>query len=163
MPFRYLSLPLSTTHLTYGMCQSLLQKTISRIQHWSSRMLSFVARKQLIDTILLGLQSFWCATFVLPRRILDAITKACRFGVDMPGGVASLWFDGRWFVGLTNLEDSILRRCSGGIKCGLKLLWKAQSVGSSLWATWVQEYYLKHYAIWTVQIRPGQSGTGANF
>src|SRR4051812_36126460 len=49
LPFRYLGIPLTSRKLLVGHCLLLVEKFVSRIKHWSSRLLSLAGRKHAID------------------------------------------------------------------------------------------------------------------
>ncbi|XP_050222539.1 uncharacterized protein LOC126672629 [Mercurialis annua] len=59
-PVKYLGLPLITTRLTKDHCESLIQRITSRVNSWSSKSLSYVGRLQLINSVLLSMQVYWC-------------------------------------------------------------------------------------------------------
>ena len=58
-------------------CDPLVDKIIARIKSWTSKFLSYVGRLQLIQSILFSLQNFWCKNFLLPKGVLNKITKLC--------------------------------------------------------------------------------------
>jgi len=62
LPFRYLGIPLSSKKLSVIQCQPLVKKIICRIEKWSSKLLSYIGRLQLIKSVLFGVQA--CRVFL---------------------------------------------------------------------------------------------------
>ena len=77
LPVRYLGVPLITRRLGAKDCDTLVDKITARIKSWSSKLLSFAGRLKLIQSILFSLQNFWCRNFLLPKGVLNKITKLC--------------------------------------------------------------------------------------
>lgn len=48
----------------------LVDKILRRIQSWANKMLSFGGREQLIKSLLISTQVFWCSIFRLPQKVL---------------------------------------------------------------------------------------------
>lgn len=59
LPFRYLQVPICANKVSDGKCEALIDKMIARIRIWSSRNLSYSARVQLINSVLLSLHVYW--------------------------------------------------------------------------------------------------------
>jgi hypothetical protein len=78
LPFKYLGVPLSSKKLTVIQWQPLVKKIISRIENWSSKLLSYAGRMQLIKSVLFGVQTYWSQVFALPQKVLKLIQTACR-------------------------------------------------------------------------------------
>lgn len=58
LPFRYLGVPISTKKLSAAECEELTDKITSRIKCWGSRNLSYTARVQLINSVLMSLYTY---------------------------------------------------------------------------------------------------------
>ncbi|XP_074299536.1 uncharacterized protein LOC141630660 [Silene latifolia] len=67
-PFRYLGLPLATSKLKISMFDSLVTKIQKCIHHWSSQALSYAGRAQLLNSVIFGLDNFWCSSLLLPKE-----------------------------------------------------------------------------------------------
>ncbi|XP_048498172.1 uncharacterized protein LOC125496687 [Beta vulgaris subsp. vulgaris] len=78
LPFRYLGVPISTRKLKAKDCQAMIEKMTSRIRLWSTRHLSFAARSQLINSVLMSMHVYWVQLFILPKSILKEINNICR-------------------------------------------------------------------------------------
>ncbi|XP_056688147.1 uncharacterized protein [Spinacia oleracea] len=78
LPFRYLGVPICSKKITVAQCEMLVDKMTARIKVWSSRNLSYTARMQLINVVLLSIHMYWSQIYVLPKSVLKEITKICR-------------------------------------------------------------------------------------
>ncbi|XP_074277796.1 uncharacterized protein LOC141601414 [Silene latifolia] len=74
-PFRYLGVPLSTSRIYVTMFDSLILKIKHVIQHWSTHFLTYAGRVQLINSVILGVETFWCSCILLPQKVLKKINK----------------------------------------------------------------------------------------
>jgi len=54
-----------------------VKKIICRIENWSTKLLSYVGRLQLIKSVLFGVQTYWSQVFVLPLKVLKLIQTTC--------------------------------------------------------------------------------------
>lgn len=59
MPFKYLDVPLSAKKLIINECMSLVEKTVARVRYWTSKLLSYSGRVQLIKSVLFEMQTYW--------------------------------------------------------------------------------------------------------
>ncbi|XP_074305219.1 uncharacterized protein LOC141640267 [Silene latifolia] len=78
LPCRYLGLPLNTGRNTIDMYGVLLTKIQHAIQHWSTNFLSYAGKVQLLNSVVFGLENFWCASGLLPKSIIKMINKMCK-------------------------------------------------------------------------------------
>lgn len=67
LPMRYLGVPLCTKKVNLQNCEPLLQQIKKRFSSWSAKALSFAGRLLLIKTVIAGVSTFWCSTFILPK------------------------------------------------------------------------------------------------
>ena len=77
LPVRYLGVSLVTRRLTDRDCLPLVEKIVGKINHWSSRFLSYAGRLQLLQTVVYSIQNFWCRQFLLPKSVLKKLNKLC--------------------------------------------------------------------------------------
>lgn len=77
LPIRYLGLPFTTKMLTLLDCQPLMDKVRTRLISWSSKILSYAGRLQLIRSVITSISNFWSSAFILPRSYLDTIEGMC--------------------------------------------------------------------------------------
>lgn len=145
LPVRYLGVPLCTKKLTLLNCERLLQHIKRKFSAWSSKALSFSGRLLLIKTVISGITTFWCSTFILPKACVKRINSLC--------GV---------FLWKGNIEDHHTTRVSwnevtkpkkeGGLEindlllwnkaCCLKLIWLLFFQAGSVWVAWFKEEVL---------------------
>ncbi|KAK9671865.1 hypothetical protein RND81_12G059700 [Saponaria officinalis] len=68
-PFRYLGVPLNASRVTVDMYAALMSKIIHHIQHWSVNLLTYAGKAQLINSVILGLLTYWCSNTLLPKAV----------------------------------------------------------------------------------------------
>ncbi|XP_062113724.1 uncharacterized protein LOC133824761 [Humulus lupulus] len=77
-PMSYLGVPLRPTKWRASDCEILIDKMRARLKGWASRHLSYAGRVQLINSVLLGIRSYWMNIFILPQKVVKAIDSLCR-------------------------------------------------------------------------------------
>ncbi|CAA7048424.1 unnamed protein product [Microthlaspi erraticum] len=77
LPVRYLGVPLCSKKLSIANCEMLIQQVKTRLTSWSSKSLSFAGRLLLIKTMIAGISTFWCSSFVLPKACIKRINSLC--------------------------------------------------------------------------------------
>ncbi|XP_019432517.1 PREDICTED: uncharacterized protein LOC109339516 [Lupinus angustifolius] len=70
LPFKYLGVPLDSKKLTINQCSPLIEKITLRLRHWSTRLLSYACRLQLIRSVMFSITNYWMQVFPLPKKIL---------------------------------------------------------------------------------------------
>ncbi|XP_056685917.1 uncharacterized protein [Spinacia oleracea] len=126
----------------------------ARIKIWSSRNLSYTARMQLVNYVLLSLHMYWTQIYVLPKSVLQDIVKICR---------AFLWSGHAYSSKPSSIawERICCDKQSGGLGFRDVLLWNIASIGKYVWALatkqdnvwikWVTSVYLKDGEWWDYQ------------
>ncbi|XP_074266717.1 uncharacterized protein LOC141589998 [Silene latifolia] len=152
-PFRYVGLPLATSKLKLSMYDSLITKIQKCIHHWSSHALSYAGRVQLLNSVLFGLDNYWCSSLLLPKEVIHHINKISKdFFWNIPAGTRRLVFKSwsaictPWTYGGFNIKDLL----SWNQALLLKWVWKLSLPDTGLWALWIKTYVLKQDSIWTV-------------
>ncbi|RAL47738.1 hypothetical protein DM860_012363 [Cuscuta australis] len=56
----------------------LITKITNKITAWSSRHFSYSARVRIINSVLVGVISFWSRIFILPQQVIRRVTAICR-------------------------------------------------------------------------------------
>ncbi|XP_050222198.1 uncharacterized protein LOC126672293 [Mercurialis annua] len=151
---RYLGLPLVTTRLLKTHCNELINRITYRVSSWSSKSLSYAGRIQLINSVLMSMQIYWCSVFLLPKAVIQGVEAVCRNflwnnqNTDRKGGLVS------W-------KKICCNKCFGGLgikymitwnKAALiKHIWGLISLKPSLWATWVNANKLKRLSFWGIE------------
>lgn len=60
LPVKYLGVPLSTKKMSLAQWQPLIEKMVARISSWTVNKLSYAGRIQLVQSVLFGIQAYWC-------------------------------------------------------------------------------------------------------
>ncbi|XP_074319512.1 uncharacterized protein LOC141656500 [Silene latifolia] len=66
-PFRYLGLPLNDGKLNKGMFADLINKVQKALQHWSTYKLSYAGKISLLNSVIFGMEQYWCSTLLIPK------------------------------------------------------------------------------------------------
>ncbi|XP_074297579.1 uncharacterized protein LOC141628319 [Silene latifolia] len=56
----------------------LIAKVQTVLNHWSTYKLSYAGKVSLINSVIFGLEQYWCSTLLIPKGVLKLITKFCR-------------------------------------------------------------------------------------
>lgn len=146
LPVRYLGIPLTSKQYTVADCEYLVDKMTSRIRSWYAKKLSYTARLQLVNSILMSISNYWSQTVIIPKKVLVQINAVCRSYLwhieadcNSPGNV-------NW--------DQVCRpKKEGGLGVRNLQLWNLAAVGKiawhistmqdSLWVRWVHGVYTK--------------------
>ncbi|XP_056688091.1 uncharacterized protein [Spinacia oleracea] len=154
LPFKYLGVPICSKKITTAQCDMLVDKMIARIKVWSSRNLSYSARMQLINSVLLSLHMYWAQVYVLPKQVLYEINKICR---------SFLWSGKAYNTKPSNisLAQSCCHKKEGGlgfrdvVKWNIALMgkyvWAVASKQDNVWIKWVNAVYVKDGVWWDYQ------------
>lgn len=78
LSFRFLGFPLTSQKLSVQHCIGLVDKVVWRIRHWSSRLLSFAGRIQMIKSVLFSTSNFWLQCFPIPKIVVNIVEAICR-------------------------------------------------------------------------------------
>jgi hypothetical protein len=153
-PVRYLGVPLISRRLLASDCSVLVDKITTRIDSWLSRHLSFAGRLQLINSILVSLQTFWARVFILPMKIVRLIEqKLNRFlwcGKDIKAKAKVSWVNvcfpkKEGGLGIKQLE--VWNRAAM-----MSHIWSLFTRAGSLWVAWVETIWLKGRSFWYIPI-----------
>lgn len=154
---KYLGVPLSYRKLTVPQFKPLIDRILGRIQHWTTKLLSYAGREQLIKSVITSMTSYWLQVFSLSKQVLEHIQRICR---------SFLWSgkDGNYRKSLVSWNQVCAPKSCGGLniislpewnKALLaKLLWKIQTKADTLWVRWIHSYYIKQQSIsdWTTPL-----------
>lgn len=77
LPFRYLGVPLNSRKLSVTNYEPLIHQVKSRFSSWSVKTFSFSGRLLLIKTVIVGITTFWCYVFILPKACINRINSLC--------------------------------------------------------------------------------------
>lgn len=73
LPFRYLGIPITSKKIFVSYCIGMVDRFVNKIRHWSSRLLSFTGRTQLIKSVLFALSNLYAMLVNFQR-----VEVACR-------------------------------------------------------------------------------------
>ncbi|KAK9668876.1 hypothetical protein RND81_13G093400 [Saponaria officinalis] len=100
--FRYLGLPLNSSRVAADMYGSLLQKIQHSVLHWTSKLLSYAGKVQLINSIIFGMETYWCSGVLIPKEHLS------------PLGRMRLWNQGATFLEQSTSTEIVMATRAGG-------------------------------------------------
>ncbi|CAK8537830.1 unnamed protein product [Lathyrus sativus] len=78
LPFKYLGVLLSSRKLNINHFLPLVEKIVVRIHHWSSRLLSYAGRIQLVKSVNAAMVQYWMQCLPLPKAMIRKIESICR-------------------------------------------------------------------------------------
>ncbi|XP_058726861.1 uncharacterized protein LOC131598262 [Vicia villosa] len=155
LPFKYLGVPLSSKKLTIPQCRPLVDKIVAKIKHWTSRLLSYAGRWQLIQSVLFAVTAYWMQVFPLPQGVMKQIEAICRSFLWSGTEVISKKAPIAW-------EQVCEPKNAGGLNITAlatwnkatmgKLLWNIQAKADKLWIKWLDTYYIKGQDLNTWQV-----------
>ncbi|RAL44518.1 hypothetical protein DM860_011795 [Cuscuta australis] len=151
LPFTYLGSPITTARLKRSECDALINKLTCRITAWRTRHFSYSARVRIINSVLMGITTFWSRIFILPRRVIKEIMAISR---NFLWGSSSNYTK----VPLVNWEEVCQKKKFGGLgimnalnwnhAAIMKLNWDVAGKKDVLWVKWIHSKYLKASDYW---------------
>ena len=66
LPIKYLCVPLISTRLKKSDCSDLILRITKRVQSWTSKILSYAGKLQLLQSVIMGIHNYWAGMFILP-------------------------------------------------------------------------------------------------
>lgn len=150
LPFRYLGIPLSSKKLTHIQCKPLVDKIVQRMNHWTTKSLSYTTRVLLIKSILSSMFNFWAQVFLFPKKLIKKLESLCRnflcLGSDEYTKVPPITWD---FMCMPRSCGGLyIRRIEEWNKAALyKQLWAITLKKERLWVKWIHNYYYMKYGV----------------
>nr|XP_021842391.1 uncharacterized protein LOC110782532 [Spinacia oleracea] len=153
LPFKYLGVPICAKRMSAAQCDVLVDRMISRIKVWSSRNFSYIAKMQLIKYVLLSLHMYWAQVFILPKLVLQNVTKVCT---------AFLWGGQAYSHKPSKIswDSSCCDKKYGGLGFRDVFKWNTASMGKYVWAIaskqdnvwikWAEFVAMSHYSVKSV-------------
>lgn len=77
LPVRYLGIPITSKKLNTHQYMPLIEKILHKMQYWTSKMLIYVGRVQLVKSISLAITQYWMFCLPLPRFVIRKIDSMC--------------------------------------------------------------------------------------
>ncbi|XP_019265755.1 PREDICTED: uncharacterized protein LOC109243301 [Nicotiana attenuata] len=119
LPFRYLGVPLASKKLSIIQCWPLVEKITQKINCWTSKLLSYTGRLQLIKSVLFGY-----GTSNITKKALVAWNRVCWPQVAGGLNVMNLYYWNKAAVA--------------------KHPWAVTMKKDSLWIRWVHTFYIRN-------------------
>ena len=144
-PFRYLGVSLHSKKLNTKDCRPMVNKIIGRVKFWSSRLLSYAGRIQLVRAQI----------FCLLTKFIKMVEDVSRSFVwtrqeGLSGKAVIVW------------SQMVLHYAKGGLNLRhtykwnkaalLKHLWNLARKKDNLWVKWVHSYYMKSLKVHNVRV-----------
>ncbi|CAA7053106.1 unnamed protein product [Microthlaspi erraticum] len=159
LPVRYLGVPLSSKKLSITNCEVLIQQVKARLTSWSSLSLSFARRLVLIKTVIAGISTFWCSSFILPKACIKRINSMCSFFL-WKGSLEGHHSARVSWETVTKTKEAgelgIRDLITWNKACCLKLIWLLFFQSGSVWVAWFKARILDGNLsnFWTVKPNP---------
>ncbi|XP_019237620.1 PREDICTED: uncharacterized protein LOC109217803 [Nicotiana attenuata] len=158
LPFKYLGVPLASKKLSNHQCWPLVEKITAKISCWTSKLLSYAGRLQLIKSVIFGMRSYWAQVFLLPKKISKMIEAVCRTflwtgQVDISRRALVAW--DRVCLPQTMGGLIVINLCNWNKAAIVKHLWAITKKKECLWIRWIHTYYdtmpIPKSAAWVVR------------
>ena len=75
LPFKYLGVPVTASKLSAMDCSLLVDKITKKISIWATKNTSYAGRVALINSVLMGIYSFWATIFIMPKKVIKEVRK----------------------------------------------------------------------------------------
>lgn len=145
LPVKYLGVPLTCKRLTITHYLPLIDKIVGRIKHWTSKLLSYADRIQLIQSVAFAISHYWIQCFPIPKYVLQKIDNICRMFLWTGKHENSRKSPIAWTTvckprsnGGLNITNLTIWNQTNLIKC----LWNICRKADNLWVQWIHTYYL---------------------
>ncbi|XP_074283905.1 uncharacterized protein LOC141608449 [Silene latifolia] len=152
-PFIYLGVPLNEGKLNKSMFADLLTKVQQTLHHWSTQTLSYAGKISLLNTVIFGLEQFWCSTLLIPKGVIKMITKFCRnFLWNTDEGTKKMVMK-IWVTCCKPVHEGgfNIKEVLAWNKCLIcKWIWDIDQNSDSSWAAWNYLYNIKTDSFWTM-------------
>ncbi|KAK9697730.1 hypothetical protein RND81_08G057100 [Saponaria officinalis] len=151
-PFRYLGAPFNTSRVTADMYNGLLSKIMTVIEHWSVNLLTYACKVQLLNSVIFGLNSYWCSSVLLSKLVVNQINKLCRNFFWSSDNRHKIVFKSWSSMCLPRDERGFdIREIFAWNKALLaKLIWNLDQKKEGIWVSWVHCYYFHRSNFWDV-------------
>ncbi|XP_058764404.1 uncharacterized protein LOC131637850 [Vicia villosa] len=160
LPFRYLGVPLTCKKLSVAYYLPLVEKILSRLHHWSTRMLSYAGRVQLVKAVGFAIANYWMQCYPIPKSVLQNIQVACRTFIWTGGTAPSRKFPISWNTICKPMDKgglNILNLEIWNTITMMKLLWGLNRKNDCLWVKWMHTYFLKGKELMSIEVTTNNS------
>ncbi|XP_074306347.1 uncharacterized protein LOC141641589 [Silene latifolia] len=125
----------------------------NKLQHWSTKSLTYAGKAQLLYAVIFCLENFWCSSMLLTQKVLKQINQLSRnFFWGIKEGERKLQFKSwkhicaPWSRGGFNIKNVQ----TWNIALMIHWIWKFSTDSTGLWVRWHKEYVLKNETIWSL-------------
>ncbi|CAK8578548.1 unnamed protein product [Lathyrus sativus] len=160
LPFKYLGVPLTTKRLSINHYMILVDKIVDRVRHWSTKLLSYAGRLQLIKSITFAIANYWLQCLPLPKYVLKKINTICRTFLWTSGLEPSNRSPVAWKTVCKPVKYggmNIINLEIWSIVTMLKLIWNICNKADNMWVRWVHTYYFKNKSVMEMSVKPDSS------
>ncbi|KAK2421853.1 hypothetical protein QL285_032436 [Trifolium repens] len=141
---------MTTKKLAMHNYMDLIDRIVGRITHWSSRLLSYAGRIQLLKSVIFSMANYWLQCLPFPKEVINKINSICRTffwtgSIEKSRKAPVAWktvCQPKRNGGLNLIDLEVWNRTTL-----LKLLWNLSGKSDSLWEKWVHAYYIKNQNI----------------
>ncbi|XP_058726184.1 uncharacterized protein LOC131597505 [Vicia villosa] len=78
LPVKYLGVPLTSKKLSLHHYLPLIDKIVNKMKHWTTKLLSYAGRVQLVKSVSSAIAFYLMQCFPLPKGVLQKIDAHCR-------------------------------------------------------------------------------------
>lgn len=137
-PFRYLGVPVSPHELLERDYAPMFTRISVYLSEWAKKNLSFAGRKELISSVIQGVEGFWLSVLPIPPGVIRKLIRLCRnFLWKSPRVRWSQLCASRDEGGIGMRDLIVWNRCFM-----LKHLWHIIEKRDCLWIRWVHHRYM---------------------
>ncbi|CAK8579067.1 unnamed protein product [Lathyrus sativus] len=143
---KYLGIPLTSKRLTITHFMPLVDKIVARIHHWSSRLLNYAGRIQLVKSIAYAMVQYWMHCLPLPKYVIKKVDAICRSFIWSGKDTASRKCPVAWKTTCRPAAQggmNILNLQIWNNVLLLKCLWNLCNKTDTIWVKWIHTQYLK--------------------
>ncbi|KAK6783996.1 hypothetical protein RDI58_017450 [Solanum bulbocastanum] len=112
-------------------CEILVEKMMVKVKVWGSRNLSYAGRLQLVNSVVMHMNTYWLSIFVLPNRALKDITGIYRNYI--------------WSGQVYTTKAPLV---AWDVATIVKYVWNIENKADNLWVKWMNLVYLKGVDWW---------------
>ncbi|CAK8574630.1 unnamed protein product [Lathyrus sativus] len=160
LPFRYLGVPLTCKRLSTHHYMSLVDRIVCRIRHWSSKLLSYAGRLQLINNTITAIAAYWMSCLPFPKHVIKTINSICRTFLWTGSEQKSRKSPIAWKMVCKPRKKGgldVVDLSDWKVACLSKLLWNLCNKKDNLWVKWIHAFYFKTTDLMQIQEKQGMS------
>ncbi|KAG5629696.1 hypothetical protein H5410_001413 [Solanum commersonii] len=124
----------------------MIEKITAKVTCWSTKLLSYAKRVQLIKSVLFAVQAYWSQIFLIPKKVIKSIEQICRTFL----WTESVTVSKKAFVSWETICKphaagglNIMDLCLWNRVAILKQLWNMARSKECLWIRWVHTYFIR--------------------